>query len=506
MVALDPVRLRLMAVTPGEGDPDRIGERVAAALRGGATAVLVREPERAPQVRESMLRAILAMAREAGALCLVSRDVELARRLRADGVHLGYGGPSVAQARAAGGGLLVGRSCHWPVTAEDAAADYVTLSPFGDVSKAHARPPLSAEQAASIVGSATLGPVVALGGLRATDVGRLPDGIAGVAAIRALFGAADTERAARELRRAIDAKLAEEALRDTDAPVERATEDAFIAWCTPPDVCGGLWVGPGDDAAVLRDGLVVTVDTFVEGVHFAPGTPPAAVARKAFGATLSDLCAMGSLPEAVLVSAQLPPGAPAGALARAIVHQARRHAVTLAGGDTVRTSPGTLTLALTAFGRVGPGGPWTRGGARPGDRLVVSGPLGGSGRGRHLHAVPRRDVVEALRAAGTRVHAALDLSDGLGRDLPRLTRASRVGALVDAALVPIHPDAADAPDPLLAALGDGEDFELLLALPPETPAPADLIGIGTITAGESIVLTREGRAQTWPPVGYQHVF
>lgn len=506
MVALDPARLRLVVVTPSWGEPGWTCERVAAALRGGATAVLVREPSRAPEVRASMARAVAELCREAGALCLVSREVELALGVGADGVHLGHGGPTVAQARAASGTLVVGRSCHWPVGAEDAAADYVTLSPFGWVPKPHPRPPLSPEQAASIVGSASLGPVVALGGLTPAEVGRLPEGVAGVAAIRSLFEADDVERAARELRRAIDVKVAEDRPSNRHAPVERATEEAFIAWCTPRDVASGLWVGPGDDAAVLRDGLVASVDTFVEGVHFTSDTPPAAVARKAFGATLSDVCAMGALPQAVLLSAQLPPGTAAGALARALVQQARRHAVTLAGGDTVRTSPGTLTLALTAFGRVGPDGPWTRGGARPGDRLLVSGPLGGSGLGRHLHAVPRRDVVVAAREAGTRVHAAIDLSDGLGRDLPRLTRASAAGATVVAERLPVHPDAAGAEDPVLSALGDGEDFELLLALPPHTAVPPGLFEIGEVTSGESLVLVRDGRPTPWPEAGYEHVF
>lgn len=280
-------------------------------------------------------------------------------------------------------------------------------------------------------------------------------------------------------------------------------ESQFIAWAT----AGGcsLPVGPGDDAAVLDDRTVLCVDTIVQGVHFDTGTAPERVAHKALGACISDVCAMGAEPTVVLVAAQLPPGTPGEQLAGALVRAAAGLGVELAGGDTVAAPPGALALSVTAVGRL-PGPPWLRSGARPGDRLLVSGPLGGARSGRHLDVRPRTDVVAALRRIGTPVHACMDLSDGLGRDLVRLTLASGVGARVEAGALPIHPDVAPDRDPVEAALGDGEDFELLLAVPGEAPLPPGLTAIGAITADTRLLLeTREGPIP-WPPTGFTHAF
>ena len=293
-------------------------------------------------------------------------------------------------------------------------------------------------------------------------------------------------------------------------------EASFIARATAGGD-GGLPVGPGDDAAVLADGTVVALDTVVEGVHFAPDTPVAQVAHKALGACLSDVCAMGAVAETVLVAAQLPPGRDALALADALAEGARHFGVVLAGGDTVRAPEGALALSVTATGRCATGrAPWLRSGGRVGDRLVVTGPLGGSfASGRHLRVRPRADVVAALRAAeaggeaaaDAAVHAALDLSDGLARDLPRLTTASGVGAVVDAAAVPIHEDVPADVDRLTAALGDGEDFELLLALGPDAPVPAGATVIGRLVeAAQGLRLQRDGEPGPWPEGGHEHVF
>jgi len=279
-------------------------------------------------------------------------------------------------------------------------------------------------------------------------------------------------------------------------------ESEFIAEVTA-GMAGRLPVGPGDDAALLADGTLVAVDAVVEGVHFAPRTPPERIARKALGRPLSDLCAMGAVGEAVFIAALLPPGGPSLELARALNAWARRFGVTIAGGDTKRTSPGALALAVTAVGRAA-GAPWLRSGGRPGDRLYVSGPLGGAGGGRHLDVTPRTDVVAALRGSGLEVHAAIDVSDGLGRNLALLCEASRVGAVVDAAAVPVHDDVPAGPDRLLAALGDGEDYELLLALPASARPPALLTPIGELTEGRELRLRRDGRPEPWPEVGYEH--
>jgi thiamine-monophosphate kinase len=298
------------------------------------------------------------------------------------------------------------------------------------------------------------------------------------------------------------------------------SEQQFIDWITAGPRAE-LPTGPGDDAAVLHDGTVIALDTVVEGVHFEPGTGLDRVARKALGACLSDVCAMGAVAESVLVSAQLPPGCDGESLAAALVSWAARFAVTIAGGDTVATRPGALALAVTATGRCPAGrAPWLRSGAQVGDRLVVTGPLGGSRSGRHLDARPRADVVSWIHRHGVEVHGAIDLSDGLGRDLPRMTQASSVGARVRAGDVPRHDDIAGAPaggssdlgpdidsdGSLSAALGDGEDFELLLALPTDAPLPPGVHDIGTVVAGDEVLLELADAAVPWPGGGHAHAF
>lgn len=281
-------------------------------------------------------------------------------------------------------------------------------------------------------------------------------------------------------------------------------ERQFIEWATV-GTQGDLCVGPGDDAAVLADGTVIGLDTIVEGVHFDSGSPLELVARKALGACLSDLCAMGAEAHAVFVSAQLTPGCDGKALARALAEWCRHFGVVLAGGDTVATPPGSLALSVTAVGRCS-GPPWLRSGGQPGDLLVVTGPLGGSRVGRHLRVQPRQDVVALVREIGLDVHACLDLSDGLGTDLPRLCEASGSGALVVAENLPIHPDVAPGRDGVAAALGDGEDFELLLALPAGAPLPAGWTAIGTLLAQGPIDLERQGVRCAWPETGHVHRF
>jgi len=283
-------------------------------------------------------------------------------------------------------------------------------------------------------------------------------------------------------------------------------EGDFVRWITA-GMAGRVPMGPGDDAAMLPDGTVLALDAVTEGVHFLPGTAPELLARKALGRPLSDLCAAGAVPQQVLVGALLPPGCDGEGLARAFNAQARAFDVAIVGGDTKRTAPGALAFAVTAAGRV-PGGapPWRRSGARAGDGLWVSGALGGADLGRHLRVTPRVDLVRALRAAGTPVHAATDLSDGLARNLALLCAASGVGARVHAASLPVHADVPAGRDPLAAALGDGEDYELLLALPPGATPPPGLARVGEVLPGGTLHLQRDGRDGPWPALGYEHAF
>jgi thiamine-monophosphate kinase len=290
-----------------------------------------------------------------------------------------------------------------------------------------------------------------------------------------------------------------------------------------------LEVPPGDDAAVLRPPAqrrtVVTVDMLMEGTDFVlgPDCPGEAVGHKALAVSLSDLAAMGSRPEAAVVAVALPrqAGGPlAEAIQSGIAAIAAEHHVALAGGDT-NAWDGPLVISTTAIGSVPPGGAWRRDGARTGDLLVATGRFGGSLLGRHLAVVPRCREALAIAEAFT-VHAAIDVSDGLSLDLARLMRASGTAAVVDLAAVPVHPDAVimaarpgDGRSPLEHALGDGEDFELLLALPADEarrlvaaagrpPLELPLSIIGEVVAGAGLFTSEAAGRRPLPATGYLH--
>jgi len=245
---------------------------------------------------------------------------------------------------------------------------------------------------------------------------------------------------------------------------DRALAEVFAILAS--EHASGFAVPPGHDCAVLslptRE-VVVTTDVLVDGVHFElAACGPEAAAAKSLLVNLSDLAAAAATPVGFEVGVVLPAKRDPQLLvrlARGLASVAERYDCPCAGGDT-NVAHGPLTLAVTAFGAVGPGGVVTRAGAEVGDRLSVTGPLGGSRSGRHLTFVPR--LAEARVLAERRVaHAMMDLSDGLSRDLPRLCRASGVGAEIEADAVPVHADVLDGS--LRSALDDGEDFELLVA-------------------------------------------
>jgi len=310
-------------------------------------------------------------------------------------------------------------------------------------------------------------------------------------------------------------------------------ESDFVAWLLgriPPD--DRLEVPPGDDAAVLRPPAgrrtVVTVDMLMAGVDFVlgPECPPRAVGHKALGVSLSDLAAMAARPEAAVVAVALPRqggDAIGRGVQEGLAALAAEHGVALAGGDT-NAWDGPLVVSVTAIGSVEPGRAWRRDGARPGDLLVVTGPCGGSLLGRHLAVAPLCREASAI-AARHRVHAAIDVSDGLSLDIARMMTASGTAAVLDLERVPIHPDAeamsrrpGDERSPLEHALGDGEDFELVLALPPEearslvahaadgAPGRRPTI-IGEVVAGEGLFARDSaGGRRPLPPRGFLHAF
>lgn len=199
-----PGALRLVSITPGDRTPAETLALTEASLGGGACAVLLRERALEPTALLSLAHDLSALCRLAGALLLVSNDVELALACAASGVHLGHGGPAVDVVRRTAPGLLVGRSAHWPPGPEDRAADYVTLSPVASTPHSWPRPLLSAEQLCCAVADPALGPVLALGGLDVESIGALPANVAGVAVLRALSQAVDPRVAAARLLQAFE--------------------------------------------------------------------------------------------------------------------------------------------------------------------------------------------------------------------------------------------------------------------------------------------------------------
>ncbi len=260
-------------------------------------------------------------------------------------------------------------------------------------------------------------------------------------------------------------------------------EQSFLAWLRGrqrrlPQV----QVGIGDDAAIIDvppgRQLVATTDTIIDQVDFLWGEhSPLDIGFKAMAINLSDIAAMGGVAESALVTLSLPTQLPfsatqiAASIYEGILQAGEQYQVAIAGGD-LSVYEGPLSISITLLGSVPTGQAWLRSGAQEGDILVVSGPLGGSLLGRHLRPRPRIDLVEPLRQAAIAVHAAMDISDGFSLDLDRLCSASGVGAEIDTSKIPIHDDAARRAEtsgrmPLDHALGDGEDFELILAISPD---------------------------------------
>lgn len=225
-----------------------------------------------------------------------------------------------------------------------------------------------------------------------------------------------------------------------------------------------ILVGPGDDAAVLSIGtqaVLLTVDQIIAGRHYDPdATPIDAIARKTIARSVSDIAAMGGTPTAALATGCLPHGFPhADELFDRMASWARHFGCPLIGGD-IATADAPAVLTVTVIGSPHPvRGPVLRSAAQPGDAVYLTGAIGNSFHsGRHLAFEPRLPEARALADILThRLHAMIDLSDGLGRDAARVADASRVRIEIDPAQIPLHEDA---PDPL-AALSDGEDYELL---------------------------------------------
>jgi thiamine-monophosphate kinase len=231
--------------------------------------------------------------------------------------------------------------------------------------------------------------------------------------------------------------------------------------------------GIGDDCAVRppsRGRQLVTVDPVIRGRHFDAAAPAGAVAAKLLKRNLSDIAAMGGTPRSAVVTLAAPPNLPVAwmeAFFRALGRQALRFGVAIVGGDCAQTD-GTLAFTLTLLGDA-PERPLLRTGAQAGDLVMVTGALGGSILGKHFRFVPRLHEGRWL-AGRPGVHAAIDVSDGLGKDLRAIVPAG-LRCVVDPQAVPVSAAARQwakrtGRHPLDCALNDGEDFELLFAVAP----------------------------------------
>lgn len=274
-------------------------------------------------------------------------------------------------------------------------------------------------------------------------------------------------------------------------------EDGLIArLCAGLPVGGDLVVGPGDDCAVVGEGNQLTLlktDAVVAGVHFLPDEEPRRVGWKAVARVLSDFAAMGGRPGELLVTVALAPEVEVewvSQLYEGMKACLARHGGFIVGGETTSLPVGTPTLiSVAGRGMVERKNLVTRSGGRVGDAVYVTGTLGGSLRGKHLDFTPR--LVEAnWLTQHFEVTAMMDLSDGLAKDLPRLARMSGVGFEIAREALPLSEGVS-----IEAALGDGEDYELLFTSVDEIAGrwsvrfpDLSLTRIGILVAGNGEVI------------------
>jgi thiamine-monophosphate kinase len=284
-------------------------------------------------------------------------------------------------------------------------------------------------------------------------------------------------------------------------------------------------LGIGDDTAVLRAPrsgaeILLTTDQIVENTHFVRGQhSERALGYKTLARGVSDIAAMGGAPLCFLLSLCLPEWARGSWLKQylqGMFQMSRAKKIPCVGGDVARGE--CFCAGVTVVGTVDRGKALRRSGARPGDRLFVSGSLGGSALGlsrllaggstrsaavrRHLFPEPRLELGRML--GRLRASAAIDLSDGLSMDLARLARASGVAAEIDAQAVPVFAGAS-----LEQALHGGEEYELLFAVRPAVRVPAAVGGvrlscIGRIRKGRGVVLKTSRGMEKLTPEGFQH--
>jgi thiamine-monophosphate kinase len=305
----------------------------------------------------------------------------------------------------------------------------------------------------------------------------------------------------------------------------RRGEDSMVSWFEgqrklPDDQ---FPIGIGDDMAQIRlaegASCLFTTDMLLEGTHFdLAKTTLRQVGYKAMAVSLSDCAAMATIPVAAVVSVALSPGHGHDTLKElhaGITSAGDKYGCALVGGDMTawRHALGGLALNVTMMSKPGARPPITRSNAQLGDRICVTGSLGGSLKGKHLSFAPR--VHEALHLGKTaEIHAMIDISDGLSTDLNRICQRSAVGALVEAQSIPLSKAARQSAQPVESALHDGEDFELLFTLAQEEldfllqdwPFAVPITAIGCITEGRHTQIRQEdGRVLDLEARGYDHL-
>jgi thiamine-monophosphate kinase len=286
--------------------------------------------------------------------------------------------------------------------------------------------------------------------------------------------------------------------------------------------------GVGDDCAVLDAGrpgcaLLLKTDAVVEGIHFLPSAEPERVGHKALARCLSDVAAMAGRPIAALVTLGLPKNFDPEHIQKIYAGMnalARRHGVAIAGGETT-SNPERLLISVALLGEVARDKCAMRSGARAGDALFVTGELGGAQAGRHLDFEPRLEEARWL-AVHFAIHSMIDLSDGLAGDLRHLLERGGLGAELLRRAIPISRAArlrakgnSSAKPPLLAALTDGEDYELLFTVASRDATPlldawrkqfpkVRLGCIGRITAEPGLKLRDDKGVRSLEAHGYVH--
>ena len=287
-------------------------------------------------------------------------------------------------------------------------------------------------------------------------------------------------------------------------------------------------VGAGDDCAVLDLGLpdrllLFKTDAVVEGIHFTSTAAPEKIGHKALARCLSDIAAMAGTPTAALVTLALPDNFDPNlieSIYSGMSGLARRHEVAIVGGETT-ANPERMLISIALIGWVPRGKGVLRSGAEVGDAIFVSGELGGSLAGRHLEFEPRLAEGRWL-AQHFSIHAMIDISDGLAGDLRHILKASRVGAELLATAIPVSREArrgakaeSSAKPPLLAALTDGEDFELLFTVASRDAVPLldawrkqfpnlALNCVGKITASDGVTIRDKDGVRPLTAHGYVH--